>query len=347
MAARIAVTALTVKDYLDRTMTRDNYHLMYGLHLLTHERYTAVMDALLNGDLQPEELVRLGGFSDAEADALLTTVMAGWTAPSVAIPSAGTTGYSYLTTTLGLQPYSLDPVAAGTPLSPHRLAGATVVVGRQGHASLEEVESIFRSRIAEPALAGLDVAAYIPASADGVRALPVPNQEPIRSERLAAWLAPVIAPLMGPDDATLLRRIVPVASEECSLRESPGLAEWLLRTPRPGPGTKLLLHREAAVRSALGEYTLTELGALVAELETTELDHVGTAVKVTLLEFRVRLAAAIAAHHFPLETALTGRIDVLRDALDGMHDHRDRLRGFIARVLNGCEQHLLGDYPPA
>ncbi len=110
---------------------------------------------------------------------------------------------------------------------------------------------------------------------------------------------------------------------------------------------KLLLHREAASRSALGNYTLGELTALVGALEATSVDHVGTPGKLTLLEFRIRLAFAIAVHHFPLETAITERLNIMLDALDGLYDHRDRLRGFIARVLSGCEQHLLGDYPPA
>jgi hypothetical protein len=347
MATRIAVTDLTVKEYLDRTMTRDNYHLMYGLHLLSHERYLAVMDTLLNGDLQPEELVRLGGFSDSEADALLEQTTSGWTSSGVAVPSAGTTGYSYLTTTLGLQSYSMDPIYVETPVPPYRLAAAQIIVGRQGHANLDEVEAIFRLLILPAALNGLTVAAYIPATAAGVADLPVPNQNSARSARMASWLAPMLAPLIGADDNTLLRRIIPVANEECALREAPGLAEWLLRSPRPGTGTKLLLHREAASRSALGNYVLSELATMVDTLEATLVDHVGTPGKLTLLDFRLRLASAIAVHHFPLETALTGRLNIMLDALDGLYDHRDRLRGFIARVLSGCEQHLLGDYPPA
>ena len=51
MAARIEVNAETVRTYLDRAMTRENYHLMYGLHLLSKDRCRGVMDALINGDL--------------------------------------------------------------------------------------------------------------------------------------------------------------------------------------------------------------------------------------------------------------------------------------------------------
>ena len=45
MAARIEVNAETVRTYLDRAMTRENYHLMYGLHLLSKDRFRGVMDA--------------------------------------------------------------------------------------------------------------------------------------------------------------------------------------------------------------------------------------------------------------------------------------------------------------
>jgi hypothetical protein len=43
MADRVAVTAESVRAYLDREMTGDNYHLMYGLHLLSRDRFLAVM----------------------------------------------------------------------------------------------------------------------------------------------------------------------------------------------------------------------------------------------------------------------------------------------------------------
>ncbi len=347
MAERTEVTSQSVREYLDRTMTRDNYHLLYGLHLLSRDKFMGVMDALMNGDLQPEELVRLGSYTDAEADALLEQVLTGWTVKSVAAPQVGTEGYAYLTRTLGVVAYTMDAAYATDGIPPRRLTAAKVAVGRRGHASLEEVEAIFRRDVLPTALNGVTVQSYLPADESELIVLPVANSDDARLERLVDWYGPVLRPLLGPDDATLLRRLIPVGEEYCALRECPGLAEWVLRSPRPGRGSKLFLHREAAVRSASGEYTLDELVALVAELEGSSLDPVGTANKLTVIEFKATVAAAALAYHFPEESELIGRVEVLRDVLDAMHSHRVRLRAFAKRVLAGCTQCLIGDYPPA
>ena len=348
MATRTAVTADTVRAYLGTAMNRDNYHLFYGLHLLSADRYKAVMDALINGDLQPEELVRLGGFTDAEADALVGQTLSGWTSQAVAAPSTGTNGYAYLTQTLGLSAAAMDRgTEDATSVPPHRFAAARVEVGPGAHSSLDEVEGYFRQRILPDCLQGLAVGDYVPQSAAACAEIPVPNQDEVRATLVYRFASEVYAPLIGADDATLLRRFVPVGLEACALRENPGLAEWLLRTPRPAPGTKLLLHREAAVRSAQGEYTLDELNALVESCEAATPGFYATARVLTALSFQADLAAAALAHHFPAETELAGRIAVVRDALTGLTDHRDRLRGFAKRILSGCEKNLIGTYPPA
>lgn len=341
MAARIEVNAETVRTYLDRAMTRENYHLMYGLHLLSKDRFRGVMDALINGDLQPEDLVRLGAFSDDEADALLSESLSGWTSGSVATPTAGTDGYQYLTRVLGVDASDPDPLATG--MGPRRVIASQVIVGSQGHSSLAEVEAIFRERVLPGALANLTVAEYFPAPAD----IPCPNQDADRRARMGAWASSLLGPLEGADDATLLRRMIPVGLEHCALRESPGLAEWLLRTPRPAPGTKLLVHREAAVRSSVGEYTEPQLAEILDRCEAAVPHHYSTSQEMAVLDFEVRLARLALAHHFPENASLAGRAQVMADVLDGLHAHRDRLRAFIGRVLAGCEQHLIGDYPPA
>lgn len=341
MAARIEVNAGTVRAYLDRAMTRENYHLMYGLHLLSKDRFRGIMDALINGDLQPEDLVRLGSFSDDEADVLLSESLSGWTSGSVATPTAGTDGYQYLTRTLGVDAADPDTLAAG--IAPRRVIAAQIIVGDQGHSSLAEVEAVFRDRILPAALANLTVAEYFPAPAD----IPCPNQDATRRARMETWASSLLGPLEGPDDATLLRRLIPVGLEHCALRESPGLAEWLLRMPRPAPGTKLLVHREAAVRSSVGEYTEPQLAEILDRCEAAVPHHYSTTQEMAVLDFEVRLARLAIAHHFPGNAELTARAQVMADVLDGLYAHRDRLRAFIGRVLGGCEQYLIGDYPPA
>jgi hypothetical protein len=348
MGGRIAVTPESVREYLGRAMTRDNYHLFYGLHLLSADRYKAVMDALMNGDLQPEELVRLGGLTDAEADALVGQTLSGWTSRAVSAPSTGTGGYAYLTKTLGLSAAAMDRDATdSSSVSPHRFAAARVEVGIGAHSSLAEVEGYFRGRILPACLMGLTVADYVPPSGAACAEIPVPNQDDARTALVYRFASGIYAPLIGPDDATLLRRFVPVGLEPCALRENPALAEWLLRTPRPSPGTKLLLHREAAVRSSKGAYTLDELVSILDLCEATVPGSHATSRVLAALTFQSDLVAAALAYHFPAEAELAGRVAAVRDALTGLLDHRDRLRGFAKRILSGCEKNLIGTYPPA
>lgn len=345
MGGRIAVTPESVREYLGRAMTRDNYHLMYGLHFLSRDRFLAVMDALINGDLEPEELVRLNGFTDEDADALIASVLSGWTSGPVAVPSAGTAGYVYLTQTLGLVGPA-EPTAVGA-VAPHRFAGASVEVGPGAHASADEVEGIFRDLVLPAALDGLPLGYYLPADATAAAAIPVPNQDAARATHIGRLAASVYAPILGPDGPGLLGRFIQVGRTPCALRAAPGLTEWLLRAPRPGAGTKLLLHREAGARTALGEYRLEELEVWLEACETALPDHVGTARALTGLAFRTAVVASAAAHHFPERADLAERAAALGDALRALDDHRDRLRGFARRLLAGCEQHLIGTYPPA
>jgi hypothetical protein len=188
---------------------------------------------------------------------------------------------------------------------------------------------------------------YIPPDVAACRDIPVPGQDDARRDYIGRIAASVYAPIIGPDDDTLLRRIIRVGNEPCSMRAAPGLAEWLVHAPHPSPNAKLFLNREAAVRSAVGEYDLTELTSMLVALEEETPSHVGTTRVLSLMEFQVSVIIAALTAHFPAETALMERVMVVSDCVAGLHIHRNRLRAFIARILAGCEKALIGIYPPA
>ena len=348
MAERTPVTAASVRAYLDREMSGDNYHLMYGLHLLSRDRFVAVMDALMNGDLQIEELVRMGGFTNAEADLLLRETLGSWVSPAVAEPRTGEDGYAYLSDELGLGSLvtAAAQAAARTPVG--RLLGASVRIGPGGHSGLDEVEAIFADRILEEALAGLPLAVYLPSSEVQVRALPIAagDDEAREARASALWglCRVTLAPLM--EAGTVLERLVAVGRRRSRILSAPGLAEWVMSETRPAGDTRLLMHREAAERTMLGPFTRSDITAKLDAFFSAVPSFVATGRSMSALDFQVAVCRAAAARHFPDDAEIAERVSTASDALQALFDHRDRLRGFALRVLDGCARNLLGEYPP-
>jgi hypothetical protein len=341
---RAQVTGASVRNYMDANLDRTNYHLFYGLHLLPRDRFLAVMDALLNNELQPEELVRLGGFTAAEADSLLKDSLGSWTNPSVAQPVVGTDGYTYLAETLGLAQLVKDASLAVAGPAASRTLGAHVRIGgRDGHINEAAAESIFRSAVLPAALGVSALESVLPGNEAEYRALPCAAGA---QDQAWLWGSGVFGPLISPDDGLLLRRLVWTGMVPSSLQLNPALAEWVITTPMPAYDTHLLLHRVAVERTVAGPYTSAELSALLDELESARPNHVGTSRKISFLDLKVRIARAAAAHHFPDDAVLNGRAAVLTGAMQQLTDHRAVLRSFMAAVLAGCASNLLGDYPP-
>ena len=344
MADRVAVTAESVRAYLDREMTGDNYHLMYGLHLLSRDRFTAVMDALMNGELQLEELVRLGGFTNNEADLLLRETLGSWVSPAVAEPRTGEDGYAYLSETLGMGALVRAAATAPARTPVGRLLGATVVIGKGGHSGTDEVEAIFADRILEPALAGLPMSVYLPETADEIRALPMVNSTAGRQDFLWGLSRVALSPIMG--SGTVLEKLVSVGRRRSKIITAPGLAEWVMSETRPASDTRLLMHREAAERTIAGPYTLAEISAKLDRVYAAVPSFVATGRTLSRLDFQLTVARNALIAHFPDESELVERVSVATDALQALFDHRDRLRAFALRVLEGCSKNLLGEYPP-
>ena len=343
MAERIQVTPERVKSYIDENLSGDNYHLFYGLHLLSRERFSAVMDALLNGELQVEELVRLGGFSDAEADQLLAESLGSWVSPAVAIPAVGSDGYVYLTGTLGLGSMIRASELAEAGASIGRVLGASVRVGRGGHESIEAVEAIFTASILPAALDGRELRLYLPSSEYEVAELPILNSDLQRKQFLRDIASGILAPLMG--SGSVLSKLLAVGSRRPGLSSAPGLAQWVLADPRPAGNTRLLVHREAALRTVRGAYTRTEIDEMLSGVLAARPGHIATGNLVSSLDFRTRLASAAAAFHFPSDAELALKASMAVDVMNAIYDHRDRLRGFILRVIDGCSGLLVGTYP--
>ena len=344
MADRVAVTAESVRAYLDREMTGDNYHLMYGLHLLSRDRFTAVMDALMNGELQLEELVRLGGFTNNEAYLLLRETLGSWVSPAVAEPRTGEDGYAYLSETLGLGAMVRAAATAPARTPVGRLLGAVVTVGKGGHSGTEEVEAIFIDRVLDQALAGLPLSVYLPETAGQVRDLPMAGSTLTRRDVLWGLARVTLSPIM--ETSTVLEKLVSVGRRRSKILTAPGLAEWVMSETRPANDTRLLMHREAAERTIRGHYTLDEIVTKLDGIYSAVPNFVGTGRTFSRLDFQTAVVRAALTTHFPDEAELVERVSVVSDVLQAMFDHRDRLCAFALRVLEGCSKNLIGEYPP-
>ena len=343
MGTRIEATTATVADFLEKRMTRENYHLLYGLQLLPKDSYLAVLDALLNNELQIEDLVRLGGFTAEEATKLLKETLGAWTNTSVSLPAVGLDGYTYLTEELGLQ-YLLEQ-ATETPLftTSELIAAYIKIGGANGHRNEAEVEKIFREYILPSALAGLTLPVYLPGSESEFKTLPCPNNDIDRHNQMWLWGSGIYDELLNPDDGLLLRRLITVGSIESVFRRMPSLAGWVAESSRPSLDTHLRIHREAGSRSIDGKFTDANILALITECENATPTVIGTSNSLSELDFNVALIGGyLTVNPNP---ALLARYLVLKDALQGIYDHRDKLRGFMSRIITGCMAYLLGVYP--
>ena len=345
MAERIAVTPETVRIYLQKILTPANYHLAYGLSLLPQNRFIAVVDALINNDLQVEELSKLSGFTIADADALLAVTQRSWVSPATAEPRVGDDGYLYLTRKLNL---ASIVGAAPTGWNAGRLVSAEVAVGTdRGYETVEAAETVFRQRVLPNALLGNSIAMIFPADETEVHALPIMRADPSRKAMLSAWYSQLFEPLMGSaPNGSELARVVSLGGSPSVWRNNPGLTQWVVFEPRPAPDFHLLLRREAGVRSISGPYTAEEISRELTELEGMQLSPVGAGRRVAYLDFRSRVVSAAVEVEADDRTDLKDRAIAVADAIQALYDHRDRVRAYLKAALDGCESAILGHYPP-
>ena len=331
--ARIPVTPDAMAAYLERNVSDTNYHFFYGLHLLGHDRFVRVADGLLNGDFQPEEMIRLGSFTDAEADAFLEESSGHWV--GLGAPGVGSDGYAYLTRTLGLGSLLREAADARSGPAPGRVAGVRIPIGGSaGHASADSVREQF-GRLVLPSMraAGGD---FLPTSHAALSRLGT-------SALFSRWAGETFGALVEwASDPTSL--FLGLGDEPSLISRVPGLLQWVAEEPRPSPRAALLLRREAAARSTRSDpaYDDEELDDMLDGLETAVLSPSGTSRLVAALDFRSRLAAAALAGR---TDALAGRAAAVALALGELHAHRDRLRAALTAMLGVAPRTLYGHYP--
>ena len=343
MADRIEVNETTLQAFLDARMTSDNYHLLYGLHLLSQEYYLSILDALLNNELQVEELVRLGGYTDAEAQKLLDESLGSWTNSNVYQQVANFDGYAYLSDTLNLK--TILSTEIDDPLfTTSSLIGAAVSIGVSGHKDVEEVKTIFNKFILPDALAGLQLREYLPANEAEVRLLPCTNPSTAKYDMIWKWMSKIYLSFLNPSaDDYVLNRILTVGTSFSKCYTDTDLAIWVSESSNPPLNFHLLLHREAARITVDGIYTNSYISNLITSCETIIDNNSSTTNAVNELAFNVLVIGAYL--NVNPDSALKLRYVVLRDSLQAVYDHCTRLRGFISRILAGSARYLIGNYP--
>lgn len=334
--ARVEVTEASLRDYLLSRADASNYHLLYGLSLLSDPHFGAVVDALLNGEAQPEDLVRLGSFSAAEAEAFVRMFLSTWDRAGLALPGAGTAGWTYLADELGFSTLLAEVSQTLPPVRPSFVLEARVTAGDDWSPTVTQACATFRDRALPDVL---DQVGY-----SSLTELLSPPED----EKAAVWVqgafAPLLDPAFGPDDA--LTALFAVGPSEGLLRRNPGLAQFIVSDTRPHPASQLLMQREAAERSSAGRYTPAWVNAALDAIEGVRLKHYTTGVEAARLDFglQVSLAAARAESGEEWEAVLT-RATALLDSLDAVFAYRDRLRSFVLAARRALPLHLAGSYP--
>lgn len=351
---RTAVTPSAVRSFLERTMDGNNYHLLFGLHLLKPEHFKAVADALLNGDAQVEDLVRLGAFSEPEAEAFIRDTLGSWVSPAVAVPAASFDGYAYLTRDLDLSTLLRAAREAEPGPAASSVLGVSIPVGGEdGFTSVEAAYTVFCDTVLDEALGGRAFAEVFPSTDAELALLPLANADDARRARFAEWFRGLFGPLTEPfadhvalsadTAAGVLLSVGPVDSR---LRRSPALAEWILATPYPDDRVRLLLHREAVERTVVGPYTADAVEARVEALQTAPgPGYVATAPSFAKLDFQLSVLRAAVDAGVSASEATLAKLSALEDVVAALHSHRFRLRTFVADALRLAQGHLRGHYP--
>lgn len=350
---RIPVTPTTVGTYLAAKMNARNYYLFYGLSLLDGSGYQTIFDSLLNGECEPEELVRLGAFTPTEVSSFLADVLGNWTRAGIAAPQVGTNGYTYLVETLGLLS-ALQAITIGASTiqgpDPGEFLAVRVHAGAPGtsYASMAAVNAAFEAEVLPGALAGAPLASLFPTGPSDVVTYIAPS---LSGEALALtqeWVASLYAPFAGVTAATLGTALLATDdAPDPPLLCNPGLAQWVLAEPESPPFARVLLLREAAVRTAQGPYTATSASTLLTTLETSPVGPVATSrVMAALWLFPAAMAAAVPS---PVPagawTDVAGRAAAIAAAYAAVSAHRLQLRGFLKSVYEGALTSIAGDYP--
>ncbi len=356
--ARIPVNSTTVSTYLAGVLTAENYQLFYGLHLLPDAEFGSIMDALLNGDCQPEELVRLGSFSQAEADTFIQSVLGNWTGVGVMTPTVGTDGYYYLTQTLGLetvlQGVAAPPVTVAGP-DPARFLGVRLYAGAPGdsYVSADAINQIFLNSVMPAALPPNPFNAVFPGGPGDVLTYILNGvTDPGAISIVQAWYAGIFQPLTGASSSTLCSTLFQINDDlSIPFAANPGLAQWVLAEPEVPPMAKLLLLREAAVRSANGDYATTDIEAGLAGLQALTPGTVGTSRDMAFAYFWTQCMTAAVANLLaaspgdPTLTAYQVAIQSFSIAYTAISNYRLLLRGFLGAAYTGIQQAIQGNYP--
>lgn len=347
--SRLQVTAFNLQQFISKNINAANAPLLFSLHLLDNESFNEIADALINREIQIEELSRLGGFSQEEVTQFISQILGNWTNKLVANPVAGTDGFAYLKS-LGLDNLSEgmdDPSAI-----PARVMTSTVLLtGKNGYGTTQEVLAAFALKVVSTSLAGRTFASVFPSSDQDLMNLPVTRADAYRRATLKKWVKSVFSSLVSPSPTvgTVGSLVFNVSLNGCSaFLLNPGLANWVFTAPRTYPGMQRLLYAEAARRTVKGAYTVQEVETMLNKVEVAQPGPVSTEYVLADLDFTLRICKAVLAGTMGASRPdLVEKAQALYDALDALYEHRLRVREFCKNARALCMTIFRGSYEAA
>jgi hypothetical protein len=303
------------------------------------------MDVLINGELQPEELIRLGSFSDDEANTIITSSSGNWW-NKIANPSSTVSlnGYNYLINTLGLINEITLALNAVSGEKVSLLLNSYISIGPNGHVDQAEVEYIFKNRILLPSLNSIPYEYIFPSNATEFKNIPISNRTVDKENLVLYWGESMLSPLFFNLSSFSLNKILSVGNVDSVFRVYPSLAEWIFTDPFPSYNTKILLQREASERTLFGSYTYNDLIDKANHLISYQPDYISTGSKLSYLYTQIKILDAATTTLFPSDSILTDKVNLLKDSFQAIINHRNRIRTFLNSVIANCQIHLIGKY---
>ena len=341
MAERIPVTKDAVEGYLAKEMNGTNYHLLFGLHYLSREYFLAIMDALLNGDLAVEELTRLGDFSDESADRLLKESLQSWVSPVTSQPNAGEDGFAYLSKTLNIFYQSSESVE--TTITSNNILRASVKLGKNGHADIDEVARIFDTNVLPTVLKGRNLAEFLPASIDDVELFPLRNSDAARLTFLKEIYTDFIN-TFNLEETHVVSHIFKVGLQRSTLQKNNGFTAWVMEDINSEASFRFRFNREASERTVRGQYTIADIESKLSQLEAFKFNFIASAWNHNEARFQVKVVEAAITHHFDGDNSLKERILIVKDTLDAVFAHKERLKEFFSSTFLSCQRFMIGSF---
>ena len=337
------------QSYLDREITSNNYFIFFGLQSLSKSDFDTVAGALVQGDISPQDLHRLGSFTPEEIESFVKSIITNWNNPKISSGVTEISGYNYLLS-LGLETFfeqiKETEKLGRLPVNKYRDVEFNYGSG-SSYADKFELISAWQAYSKPVGLLECEketIAQVFPKNEYEVKSLPINNSTPEKQELLWQWYNDVFQDLLGLDvDEKLFFSIFSANQNISTLRKNPSISEFILGSRKPYFDAQLLLHQEAISRSALGEYTLLEMEERVNNIKEKELEFFRLPRDISNIYFNLTIISKWCEY----TSNTIEDLEFCFDVFNAFYEHKEVIKKFIEGCYNGARSNMSAKFPPA